>query len=53
MPQGSRVCSTLPMPKKALYSAGLYMSWLDTLTRDLPPIMLVRGNQESVLTFYS
>jgi len=44
---------TLPMPRKGVCSAGLYMSWIDTLTRDMPPIMLLRGNQESVLTYYS
>ena len=43
----------MPIPKKVLCSAGLYMCWLDTLTRDMPPIFLVRGNQDSVLTFYS
>ena len=32
----------------------LHLAWLDMLTRDLqPPALLVRGNQESVLTFYS
>ena len=31
----------------------LYMAWLDMLTRGLPPVLMVRGNQESVLTFYS
>lgn len=31
----------------------LYMAWLDVLTRDMPPALMVRGNQESVLTFYS
>jgi solute carrier family 12 (sodium/potassium/chloride transporter), member 2 len=34
-------------------SAPLYMSWLEMLTRDMPPMLLVRGNQTSVLTFYS
>lgn len=34
-------------------SAPLYMSWLEMLTRDMPPFLLVRGNQASVLTFYS
>jgi len=27
--------------------------WLDIMTRDLPPTLLIRGNQSSVLTFYS
>lgn len=31
----------------------LYMGYLETLTADLPPVCLVRGNQQSVLTFYS
>lgn len=34
-------------------SAPLYMSWIDCLTMDMPPFILVRGNQSSVLTFYS
>jgi len=44
---------TLPMPRKGICSAGLYMAWIDTLTRDMPPILLLRGNQENVLTYYS
>ena len=44
---------TLPMPRKGLCSAGLYMAWLDTLSRDMPPMLLLRGNQENVLTYYS
>ena len=46
-------CRTLPMPRKNVVSAALYMAWLETLTRDMPPFLLVRGNQTSVLTFYS
>ncbi|RUS77830.1 hypothetical protein EGW08_014404 [Elysia chlorotica] len=49
----SLIVMTLPMPRKGTCAAGLYMCWIDTLTRDMPPILLVRGNQESVLTFYS
>jgi solute carrier family 12 sodium/potassium/chloride transporter 2 len=41
------------MPRKGKLSAPLYMAWLEALTRDLPPYLLVRGNQQSVLTFYS
>lgn len=44
---------TLPMPRKNMVSAALYMAWLEVLTRDMPPFLLVRGNQTSVLTFYS
>lgn len=44
---------TLPMPRKGVVSAPLYMAWLEALSRDLPPFLFVRGNQTSVLTFYS
>ncbi|KAK9298693.1 hypothetical protein QLX08_008060 [Tetragonisca angustula] len=47
------VVMTLPMPRKGAVSAALYMAWLETLTRDMPPFLLVRGNHTSVLTFYS
>ncbi|XP_076054160.1 bumetanide-sensitive sodium-(potassium)-chloride cotransporter-like isoform X1 [Oratosquilla oratoria] len=49
----SLVVMTLPMPRKGTVSAPLYMAWLETLTRDMPPFVLIRGNQTSVLTFYS
>ncbi|KAK3929264.1 Bumetanide-sensitive sodium-(potassium)-chloride cotransporter [Frankliniella fusca] len=49
----SLVVMSLPMPRKGLVSAPLYMAWLEMLTRDLPPYLLVRGNHTSVLTFYS
>ncbi|KAK7065462.1 hypothetical protein SK128_010049, partial [Halocaridina rubra] len=49
----SLVVMTLPMPRKSSVSAPLYMAWLETLTRDMPPFLLIRGNQTSVLTFYS
>lgn len=47
------VVMTLPMPRKNIVSAPLYMAWLECLSRDLPPFLFVRGNQSSVLTFYS
>ncbi|KAK0180491.1 hypothetical protein PV327_006127 [Microctonus hyperodae] len=47
------IVMTLPMPRKGAVSAPLYMAWLETLTRDMPPFLLVRGNHTSVLTFYS
>nr|CAD7202668.1 unnamed protein product [Timema douglasi] len=49
----SLIVMSLPMPRKGSVSAPLYMAWLEVLTRDLPPFVLVRGNQSSVLTFYS
>ncbi|XP_039291807.1 bumetanide-sensitive sodium-(potassium)-chloride cotransporter-like isoform X3 [Nilaparvata lugens] len=47
------VVMTLPMPRKSVVPAALYMAWLELLTHDMPPFLLVRGNQQSVLTFYS
>lgn len=47
------VVMTLPIPKKDHLPASLYMSILEYTTRDMPPFLYVRGNQESVLTFYS
>lgn len=49
----SLVVMSLPMPRQGAVSAPLYMSWLEVLTKDMPPFLLVRGNQSSVLTFYS
>jgi len=51
------IVMTAPVPKKNKVSACMYMAWLDMLTRDLTPynapVLLIRGNQQSVLTFYS
>ncbi|XP_046400578.1 bumetanide-sensitive sodium-(potassium)-chloride cotransporter [Ischnura elegans] len=47
------IVMSLPMPRRGVVSAPLYMAWLETLTRGMPPFLLVRGNQQSVLTFYS
>ncbi|CAG0881632.1 unnamed protein product [Darwinula stevensoni] len=46
------IVMTLPMPRKGIVSAPLYMAWLETLTEGMPPFLLVRGNQTSVMTFY-
>ncbi|CAI9720554.1 solute carrier family 12 member 3-like [Octopus vulgaris] len=47
------VVLTLPVPRKNTCPAGLYMSWLETITKDMPSILLLRGNQQSVLTYYA
>lgn len=45
--------STLPIGRKGKCPSSLYMAWLETLSQDLrPPVLLIRGNQENVLTFY-
>jgi len=44
------VFCTLPYPLKGIDN-GMYMSWLDALSEDQPTI-LIRGNNENVLTFY-
>jgi len=53
--QAELVCMTLPLPtrRSSPVPAPLYMAWLDLITKDMPPFFLVRGNQDSVLTFYS
>lgn len=47
------IVMTLPLPKKGGLPPLLYMAWLDFISKNLPPFMFVRGNQVSVLTFYS
>ncbi|XP_046634296.1 bumetanide-sensitive sodium-(potassium)-chloride cotransporter-like [Daphnia pulicaria] len=49
----SLVVMTLPMPRKGTVGAPLYMAWLEALSANMPPFLLIRGNQSSVLTFYS
>ncbi|KAM6902505.1 solute carrier family 12 member 2 [Xenentodon cancila] len=47
------IVMSLPLARKGAVSSALYMAWLEVLSKDLPPILLVRGNHQSVLTFYS
>lgn len=47
------VVMTLPLPRRGHTCPPLYNAWMDFITRDLPPVLLVRGNQTSVITFYS
>lgn len=49
----SLIVLSLPIPRKGAVSAAMYMAWLEFLSRGLPPTLLLRGNQQSVLTFYS
>uniref|UniRef100_A0A3B5R7K9 Solute carrier family 12 member 3 n=1 Tax=Xiphophorus maculatus TaxID=8083 RepID=A0A3B5R7K9_XIPMA len=44
---------TMPVGRRDGCPSSLYLAWLDVLSRDLrAPVLMVRGNQESVLTFY-
>ena len=45
--------ATLPFPRRGQAAPALYLAWLEVMTRGLPPVLLTRGNQDSVLTFYS
>ncbi|XP_063782125.1 solute carrier family 12 member 1 isoform X1 [Pseudophryne corroboree] len=44
---------SLPVARKGTVSDHLYMAWVEILSKNLPPVILVRGNHKSVLTFYS
>ncbi|KAL6728005.1 hypothetical protein Aduo_009821 [Ancylostoma duodenale] len=46
------VVVTLPFPLKEV-SSTLYTSWLETISKDLSNVLLIRGNHHNVLTFYS
>ncbi|RWS25658.1 solute carrier family 12 member 2-like protein [Leptotrombidium deliense] len=46
------IVMSLPMPVRGVCSAPLFMAWLEMLTQNMPPFLLVRGNHTNVLTFY-
>lgn len=45
----SLVFIVMPIPRKNL-PPGLYSSWMEVLSRGLPPTVLLRGNGDSVVT---
>jgi len=47
------IVMTLPLPRRGHTSPALYNAWLDIMTKDMPPTLLIRGNQQPVLTFFS
>merc|ERR1712106_465329 len=51
--ESEMIVMTLPLPRRGHTSPALYTAWLDIMTKDMPPTLLIRGNQQSVLTFYS
>ncbi|KAK5923040.1 hypothetical protein CgunFtcFv8_000046 [Champsocephalus gunnari] len=51
--EAALIVITMPVGRKGVCPNTLYLAWLDFLSRDLrAPILLVRGNQENVLTYY-
>ncbi|XP_043935038.1 solute carrier family 12 member 3 [Protopterus annectens] len=47
------IVMTMPIARTKSCPSSLYMAWLETISQDLrAPVLFVRGNQESVLTFY-
>ncbi|XP_068579037.1 solute carrier family 12 member 3 isoform X2 [Cebidichthys violaceus] len=51
--EAALVVITMPVGMRGVCPDALYLTWLDFLSHDLrPPVLLVRGNQENVLTFY-
>uniref|UniRef100_A0A8C2WT72 Solute carrier family 12 member 3 n=1 Tax=Cyclopterus lumpus TaxID=8103 RepID=A0A8C2WT72_CYCLU len=51
--EAALIVITMPVGIRGVCPNTLYLAWLDFLSHDLrPPVLLVRGNQENVLTFY-
>ncbi|XP_047451217.1 solute carrier family 12 member 3 isoform X2 [Mugil cephalus] len=51
--EAALIVITMPVGRRGVCPSTLYLAWLDFLSRDLrPPVLMVRGNQENVLTFY-
>ncbi|XP_038562903.1 solute carrier family 12 member 3 [Micropterus salmoides] len=51
--EAALIVITMPVGRRGVCPSTLYLGWLDFLSRDLrPPVLMVRGNQENVLTFY-
>ncbi|KAI1725052.1 solute carrier family 12 domain-containing protein [Ditylenchus destructor] len=49
----SIVMITLPSASSSIVKSPVYMLWLELLSRDMPPMLFVRGNQTPVVTYYS
>ncbi|KAJ0029525.1 hypothetical protein NQD34_004522 [Periophthalmus magnuspinnatus] len=51
--EAALILVTMPVGRRGVCPSALYLAWLDFISHDLrPPVLLVRGNQENVLTFY-
>ncbi|ETN83831.1 hypothetical protein NECAME_07194, partial [Necator americanus] len=46
------VILTLPIPRRSAIPSALYMSWLEMMSRNLPPTLFIRGNRSSVLSYF-
>ncbi|XP_039988108.1 solute carrier family 12 member 3 [Xiphias gladius] len=51
--EAALIVITMPVGRRGVCPSTLFLAWLDFLSSNLrPPVLLVRGNQENVLTFY-
>ncbi|XP_061403574.1 solute carrier family 12 member 3-like isoform X1 [Lethenteron reissneri] len=44
---------SMPVIQKGRCPSAMGMAWLEVLSRDLPPVLIMRGNHTNVLTIYS